>query len=109
MRFSARNNTRWSKIAREVSRSVEFIVDNKSIMHDRARKVWMNFVLPTREEADELVVFALGIVVGLLYTHRLKYFCKRTKNHGTGPRDRVLHLTYLGLCKQIDPSGGFDR
>jgi hypothetical protein len=48
-------------------------------------------------------------MLGCCTLDQLKYFCKHTKNHRTGAKDRVLFLAYLGLCKQLDPNGPFDR
>ncbi|KAL4352204.1 hypothetical protein GQ457_06G007910 [Hibiscus cannabinus] len=49
----------------------------------------------------------LGKMLGCCKLSELKYFCKHTKNHKTGAKDRVLYLTYMGLCKQLDPTGPF--
>lgn len=102
-----------------------FIVENKSGMHDRAPSVWMNPVLPScryceQENSVKPVIpvkkkeinwlfLLLGQMLGCCTLEQLKYFCKHTKNHRTGAKDRVLYLTYLCLCKQLDPSGPFDR
>ncbi|KAJ0011035.1 hypothetical protein Pint_34610 [Pistacia integerrima] len=103
----------------------KFIADNKSSMHDRAPNVWMNPVLPTckfcgQENSAKPVIplkkkqmnwlfLLLGQLLGCCTLDQLKYFCKHTKNHRTGAKDRVLYLAYLGLCKQLDPKGPFDR
>ncbi|XP_059654897.1 uncharacterized protein LOC132301675 [Cornus florida] len=102
-----------------------FIVKNKSTMHDRAPTVWMYPVLPTckfcnQENSAKPVIsnkkktinwlfLLLGQMLGCCTLEQLKYFCKHTKNHRTGAKDRVLYLTYLSLCKQLDPNGPFDR
>ncbi|XP_044489985.1 uncharacterized protein LOC123214283 [Mangifera indica] len=102
-----------------------FIADNKSSMHDRAPNVWMNPVLPTcrfcrqencarpviplKKKQMNWLFLLLGQLLGCCTLDQLKYFCKHTKNHRTGAKDRVLYLTYLGLCKQLDPTGPFDR
>lgn len=102
-----------------------FIAENKSSMHDRAPGVWMNPVLPAcnfceqencvkpiiseEKETINWLFLLLGQMLGCCTLEQLKYFCKHTKNHRTGAKDRVLYLTYLGLCKQLDPSGPFDR
>ncbi|KAJ8767118.1 hypothetical protein K2173_013515 [Erythroxylum novogranatense] len=102
-----------------------FIARNKSSMHDRAPAVWLNPVYPRckycnlengvrpvmAENNKEInwLFLLLGQMLGLLTLEQLKYFCKHTKNHRTGAKDRVLYLTYLGLCKQLDPNGPFDR
>ncbi|KAG6711593.1 hypothetical protein I3843_05G054900, partial [Carya illinoinensis] len=102
-----------------------YIVANKSSMHDRAPSNWMNPVLPKckfcgqensskpiisqKKKAINWLFLLLGQMLGCCTLEQLKYFCKHTKNHRTGAKDRVLYLTYLGLCKQLDPSGPFDR
>ncbi|KAG5238944.1 hydroxyproline-rich glycoprotein [Salix suchowensis] len=102
-----------------------FIAENKSFMHDRAPSDWMNPVLPRcqfcKQENSAKPVIAnkkqkinwlfllLGQMLGCCTLDQLKYFCKHTKNHRTGAKDRVLYLAYLGLCKQLDPNGPFDR
>ncbi|GAY65439.1 hypothetical protein CUMW_241090 [Citrus unshiu] len=102
-----------------------FIAENKSSMHDRAPSVWMNPVLPTCKFCDQensakpvipdkkkqinWLFLLLGQLLGCCTLDQLKYFCKHTKNHRTGAKDRVLYLTYLGLCKQLDANGPFGR
>ncbi|XP_075478390.1 uncharacterized protein LOC142519305 [Primulina tabacum] len=102
-----------------------FIAENKSLMHDRAPKIWMNPTLPTcryceqencvkpiiadKKKSINWLFLLLGQLLGCCALEQLKYFCKHTKNHRTGAKDRVLYLTYLGLCKQLDPNGPFDR
>ncbi|XP_022762145.1 uncharacterized protein LOC111308060 [Durio zibethinus] len=102
-----------------------FIAENKNAMHDRAPPVWMNPVLPTCKFCDQensvkpvisdkkksinWLFLLLGQMLGCCTLEQLKYFCKHTKNHRTGAKDRVLYLTYLGLCKQLDPNGPFNR
>ncbi|KAF3435608.1 hypothetical protein FNV43_RR22699 [Rhamnella rubrinervis] len=102
-----------------------FIFNNKCTMHDRAPSVWMNPVLPTcksckqensakpiiseKKKTINWLFLLLGQMLGCCTLEQLKYFCKHTKNHRTGAKDRVLYLTYLGLCKQLDPTGPFDR
>ncbi|EEF43292.1 hypothetical protein RCOM_0937400 [Ricinus communis] len=102
-----------------------FIAENKNSMHDRAPGVWMTPALPTCKYCDQensvkpvicdkkkginWLFLLLGQMLGCCTLEQLKYFCKHTKNHRTGAKDRVLYLTYLGLCKQLDPNGPFDR
>lgn len=104
-----------------------FIAKNKGDMHDRAPSLWMNPVLPTckfckqensvkpiiadKKKCINWLFLLLGQMLGCCTLEQLKYFCKHTKNHRTGAKDRVLYLTYLGLCKQLDPitNGHFDR
>ncbi|CAI9765521.1 unnamed protein product [Fraxinus pennsylvanica] len=102
-----------------------FIAENKATMHDRAPGVWLNpTLLPCKMCNEENIAkpvisekkkfinwlfLLLGQLLGCCTLDQLKYFCKHTKNHRTGAKDRVLYLTYLGLCKQLDPTGPFDR
>ncbi|KAJ7977067.1 Hydroxyproline-rich glycoprotein family protein [Quillaja saponaria] len=100
-----------------------FISNNKHTMHDRAPSVWMNPVLPSckfcgeencvkpiisKKRTINWLFLLLGQLLGCCKLSALKYFCKHTKNHRTGAKDRVLYLSYLGLCKQLDPKGPFD-
>lgn len=102
-----------------------FIENNKSNMRDRAPSTWMNPVLPRckycehensvkpiiadKKKGINWLFLLLGQMIGCCTLEQLKYFCKHTKNHRTGAKDRVLYLTYLGLCKQLCPDGPFDR
>ncbi|KAL2460165.1 Uncharacterized protein Adt_43585 [Abeliophyllum distichum] len=102
-----------------------FIAHKKAGMHDRAPLVWINPILPTciycnQENSAKPIIsekkkfinwlfLLLGQMLGCCTLDQLKYFCKHTKNHRTGAKDRVLYLAYLGLCKQLDPNGPFDR
>ena len=101
-----------------------YVVNNMSMMYDRAPDVWGHPVFPTckyckeensvrpvvaakKKEINWLFLF-LGQMLGCCTLEQLRYFCKHTKNHRTGAKDRVLYLTYLCLCKQLDPSGPFN-
>ncbi|KAF8369745.1 hypothetical protein HHK36_032232 [Tetracentron sinense] len=97
---------------------VTYFVANQSTMRDRAPSIWMNPILPDcsfcektccvkpiislKKKTNWLFLF-LGQMLGCCTLAHLKYFCKHTKNHRTGAKDRVLYLTYLTLCKQLDP------
>lgn len=97
----------------------KFIQDNIATMHDRAPSIWMNPVLPTcelcgqetkpimaeKKRAINWLFLFLGQMLGCCNIEQLKYFCKHTKNHRTAAKDRILYLTYLGLCKQLEPAG----
>ncbi|KAJ4849727.1 hypothetical protein Tsubulata_012850 [Turnera subulata] len=100
-----------------------FITENKCTMHDRAPGVWMDPTLPdckfcnqgncvkpilTKKRSINWLFLLLGQLLGCCKLSQLKYFCKHTRNHRTGAKDRVLYLTYLALCKQLDPRGPFD-
>ncbi|PRQ23658.1 hypothetical protein RchiOBHm_Chr6g0263791 [Rosa chinensis] len=101
-----------------------YIVENRMRMHDRAPDMWRDPVLPAckyceqensarpvladKKRAINWLFLFLGQMLGCCTLEQLKYFCKHTKNHRTGAKDRVLYLTYLCLCKQLDPTGPFD-
>ncbi|OAY23456.1 uncharacterized protein LOC110605849 [Manihot esculenta] len=103
----------------------EYIAENKHSMHDRAPDRWMNPELPNcdycnqercvkpvisqKKKSINWLFLLLGEMVGCCTLDQLKYFCKHTKNHRTGAKDRVLYLTYLELCKQLRPDGPFAR
>ncbi|KAK7245236.1 hypothetical protein RIF29_40071 [Crotalaria pallida] len=96
-----------------------FIEENWYNMHDRAPKAWINPVLPTcnrcgqenslkpvmstKKKAINWLFLLLGQMIGCCKLQYLKYFCKHTKNHRTGAKDRLVYLTYLGLYKQLKP------
>ncbi|KAK8563656.1 hypothetical protein V6N13_006105 [Hibiscus sabdariffa] len=99
----------------------DFIKENKFSLHDRAPPEWMSPNLPscescgspvkpvgTKKKSINWLFLLLGKMLGCCKLSELKYFCKHTKNHKTGAKDRVLYLTYMGLCKQLDPTGSFD-
>ncbi|XP_038707333.1 uncharacterized protein LOC120002645 [Tripterygium wilfordii] len=101
-----------------------FLLEKKSTMHERAPSVWMNPVLPScrfceQENSAKPVIskkreinwlfLLLGQTIGCCTLDQLKYFCKHTRNHRTGAKDRILYLAYLTLCKQLVPTGPFNR
>ncbi|KAL4195996.1 hypothetical protein AMTRI_Chr04g243840 [Amborella trichopoda] len=86
-----------------------FVQSNLSDMRDRAPKDWTT----PKDEAGKPVVsdkkkminwlfLLLTQSLGHLTLEQLKYFCKHNKR--TGAKDRGLHLTYLGLLRQLDPT-----
>ncbi|WCJ41631.1 hydroxyproline-rich glycoprotein family protein [Euphorbia peplus] len=115
----------WFNLREKFMEVGSYIANNKEAMHDRAPGVWKSPVLPTckfceQENSVKPVISAkkksinwlfllLGQMLGCCTIEQLKYFCKHTENHRTGAKDRVLYLTYLGLCKQLQPHGPFDR
>ncbi|MBA0838293.1 hypothetical protein E1A91_D04G138300v1 [Gossypium mustelinum] len=99
----------------------DFIKENKFALHDRAPSEWTTPTLPSCETCGgtlkpvlkkkrdiNWLFLLLGKMLGCCKLSELKYFCKHTKNHRTGAKDRVLYLTYMGLCKQLDPNGPCD-
>ncbi|EOA39437.1 hypothetical protein CARUB_v10012580mg, partial [Capsella rubella] len=106
---------------RERFREVEKIfLKMKRIMRERAPPMWLNpeqrrCELCGRDKAVKPVVaesksqinwlfLLLGQTLGYCTLEQLKNFCKHCKSHRTGAKDRVLYLTYLGLCKMLDPT-----
>lgn len=98
-----------------------FIEKNKATLHDRAPESWTNpnfldcklcgeenCVRPTIPEGDNKNInwlfLLLGQMIGRLKLEHLKYFCAYTNNHRTGAKNRLVYLTYLTLCKQLQPS-----
>ncbi|XP_010500476.1 PREDICTED: uncharacterized protein LOC104777846 [Camelina sativa] len=112
---------------REKFAAVEKIfVMMKRIMRERAPQMWTNpeqkrCELCGREKAVKPVIaerksqinwlfLLMGQTLGYCTLEQLKNFCKHSKSHRTGAKDRVLYLTYLGLCKMLDPNNDlFDR
>ncbi|XP_038971040.1 wiskott-Aldrich syndrome protein family member 2-like [Phoenix dactylifera] len=100
-----------------------FIRARKHWMHDRAPAEWMTPAFPdcrscgqpncmrpvvaAKKRSINWLFMLLGQTLGCCTLDQLKYFCKHTKNHRTGAKDRVLYLTYLALCKQLHPAGPF--
>jgi uncharacterized protein YbaR (Trm112 family) len=109
-------------LRQKFSEVASFVWKNKAAMHDRAPVIWMNPNLPNCQYCDQnnnvklahskkrsinwLFLF-LGQMLGCCKLAELKYFCKHTKNHRTGAKDRLIYLTYLDLCKQLDPNRPF--
>ncbi|KAI3769803.1 hypothetical protein L6452_00916 [Arctium lappa] len=102
-----------------------YIVENKYKLRERAPPAWMNPTLPNcrfcgqensvkpviakKKKSINWLFLLLGKMVGCCTLDQLKYFCKHTGNHRTAAKDRVVFLTYLELCKQLDPTGPFHR
>ncbi|KAM3217377.1 hypothetical protein P3L10_026820 [Capsicum annuum] len=99
-----------------------FILRTRSLMHDRAPIIWMNPNLPNCKYCNQIncvkpiisekrsinwLFLLLGQTIGCCKINELKYFCRHTRNHRTGAKDRLVYLTYMELCKQLDPSGPF--
>ncbi|KAL1557995.1 hypothetical protein AAHA92_08515 [Salvia divinorum] len=101
-----------------------FVAENKVLLRHRAPTEWMNPelsrcgfcnqercvkpVMSAKKRSINWLFLLLGKMLGCCSLEQLKYFCKHTENHRTGAKDRVLFLTYLSLCKQMDPSGPYD-
>lgn len=106
---------------REKFSEVENIfVMGKWIMRERAPAIWTNpeparCDLCGRDKAVKPVIaerkcqinwlfLLLGQTLGFCTLEQLKNFCKHSKSHRTGAKNRVLYLTYLGLCKMLEPN-----
>ncbi|XP_073042083.1 uncharacterized protein [Primulina eburnea] len=103
----------------------QFIIENKGRTHDQPPIAWLfpdlipcrlcgknNSVKPIISDKKKTVnwlFLLLGQMLGFCKLDQLKYFCKHTNNHRTGSKGRLLYLTYVQLCKQLDPKGPFDR
>ncbi|KAL3629889.1 hypothetical protein CASFOL_026201 [Castilleja foliolosa] len=96
-----------------------FVEANKHIMLQRAPTSWLSPSVPKCKFCDQencvkpvvalkkrsinwLFLF-LAQMLGFCTLNQLKYFCKHTDNHRTGAKNRVLYLTYFGICKQLQP------
>ncbi|KAJ6365106.1 hypothetical protein OIU76_029972 [Salix suchowensis] len=117
----------WAMDRRATVRSLEYLLSRKIetitglVQCKRCEKQYeMGFDFGSQENSAKPVIankkrkinwlfLLLGQMLGCCTLDQLKYFCKHTKNHRTGAKDRVLFLAYLGLCKQLDPNGPFDR
>lgn len=102
-----------------------YVMKNKTFLKERAPSIWANPILPTcqfcnQENSAKPIICSdknkinwlfllLGQMLGCCTLDELKFFCEHTNNHRTGAKDRVLFLTYLTLCRQVDPTGPFHR
>nr|XP_043609754.1 uncharacterized protein LOC122581584 [Erigeron canadensis] len=95
----------------------EYVENNKHTFYDRAPELWTHPVLPkcefchqensmkpviNKKKSINWLFLFLGQMLGCCTLEQLKYFCKHTGNHRTGAKDRVLFLTYIELCKQVN-------
>ncbi|KAG2328341.1 hypothetical protein Bca52824_011069 [Brassica carinata] len=95
-------------------------VTRKRLMRERAPAFWTNPepmrcelcgrdkavkpVIAERKSQINWLFLLLGQLLGYCTLEQLKNFCKHSKSHRTGAKDRVLYLTYLGLCKMLQPN-----
>lgn len=98
-----------------------FIGENMENMNDRAPKIWMSPALPNcrlckesncvkpvmsvKKKSINWLFLFLGQMVGCCTLDQLKYFCKHTRMHRTGAKNRLVFYTYMGLCNQLQPEG----
>ncbi|KAL5059913.1 hypothetical protein RYX36_031517 [Vicia faba] len=100
-----------------------YIKEKKSEMFQRAPDAWLKPVLPDckscgrnntmqplieKKKEINWVFLVLGEMIGCCNVRHLKYFCKHNDLHRTGARNRLIYLTYISLCKQLQPQGPFD-
>ncbi|KAF8093382.1 hypothetical protein N665_0383s0014 [Sinapis alba] len=99
-----------------------YIYDNKEELRQRAPKVWscpkltpccsckngMKPVIGENKEKINWLFLLLGQMLGCCTLDQLRYFCDKTSQHRTGAKDRVLYITYFGICKQLDPCDLFN-
>lgn len=98
----------------------DLVLGNRRRMNDRAPKCWMyprldncktcgsslKPVIGKKRDINWLFL-VLGQTLGCCKLSELKYFCKHTRNHRTGAKNRLLCIAYLELCKQLYPHGPF--
>ncbi|RZC55088.1 hypothetical protein C5167_013941 [Papaver somniferum] len=100
-----------------------FIYHNKENLCHRATDNWMSPNLETCPSCDQpnslkpiipsdkgminWLFLLLGQMIGCCTLEQLKYFCDKNSLHRTGAKDRLIFLTYLSLCEQLDPTGPF--
>lgn len=101
-----------------------YFLSHKHSMHDRAPRMWSvprlldcrmcnqsecaKPVIDGKKRSINWLFLLLTQTIGVCKLEQLKYFCKHTRKHRTGAKDRVLYLTYAGLLKQLDPAGPYD-
>ncbi|KAG2250465.1 hypothetical protein Bca52824_080601 [Brassica carinata] len=95
-------------------------VTRKKGLRERAHPVWTNPepvrcelcgrdkavkpVIADRKRQINWLFLLLGQTLGYCTLEQLRDFCKHSKSPRTGAKDRVLYLTYLGLCKMLEPN-----
>ncbi|MCL7033477.1 hypothetical protein MKW94_004565 [Papaver nudicaule] len=100
-----------------------FIYHNKENLAHRAPEHWtvprleacpscdqpnsLKPVMPSDKSMINWLFLLLGQMIGCCTLEQLKYFCDKNSQHRTGAKDRLIFLTYLSLCDQLDPTGPF--
>ncbi|GAB4837928.1 hypothetical protein Ancab_027456 [Ancistrocladus abbreviatus] len=107
-------------IVNAFERVAAFAWSNQLTMHHRAPKEWMNPRLPQckycglenrvkpvilKKRGINWLFLLLGQMLGCCSMDHLKYFCKHTKKHRTGAKNRLLYTTYFELLRQLEPEG----
>ncbi|KAJ7537725.1 hypothetical protein O6H91_11G023200 [Diphasiastrum complanatum] len=101
-----------------------YFMTHRDTLHDRAPKCWtapslldcslchqndcVKPIIHSKKRHINWLFLLLTQTLGLCTLDQLKYFCKHTRRHRTGAKDRVLYLTYVGLLKQLNPSGAYE-
>ncbi|KAI3769857.1 hypothetical protein L6452_00971 [Arctium lappa] len=101
-----------------------YLAENMHIFDHRAPAHWMNPTLgkcnychqensvkpkiSEKKNSINWLFLLLGEMIGCCTLEQLKYFCKHAEYHRTGAKNRLVFLTYLGICKQLDPHGPFN-
>lgn len=68
-----------------------------------------NCVIPQikKKRSTNWLFLLLGRMIGHCKLTHLKYYLKHADIHRTGAKDRLVFLTYLDLCKQLDPDSPY--
>ncbi|MCO5552499.1 hypothetical protein L7F22_006011 [Adiantum nelumboides] len=101
-----------------------YFLTNRDSMHDRAPRHWttpqlltcqichqgdhVRPIVSSKKRSINWLFLLLTETLGICTLEQLKYFCKHTRKHRTGAKDRVLYLTYAGLLKQLNPAGPYE-
>lgn len=116
-----RTHTLTYDLMEKFSELYGYINDHKEVLRQRAPAIWstpvlvpcetckteMKPVISERKEEINWLFLLLGQMLGCCKLEQLKFFCGVHSNHRTGCKNRVLYITYLVLCKQLDPDGPF--
>ncbi|KAF8409943.1 hypothetical protein HHK36_002462 [Tetracentron sinense] len=107
----------------EFDKVASVVAANKSTMFHTTPEAWLyparscsqcnrvKFVRPFISSKKRFINWLFLLLSQMLVfcsNEQLEYFCKHSNIPHNGERDELLCLTYLGLCKQLDPSGPFD-
>ncbi|KAL6840480.1 hypothetical protein ACP4OV_030290 [Aristida adscensionis] len=97
----------------------DYVAANRHAMDDRAPEAWLFPTLPDCDgcgskaslwpviAADKREInwlfLMLGQMLGCCTLEQLKFFCKNTRKHCTGAKNRVLYDAYVEICNQLEP------
>ncbi|XP_006646227.2 uncharacterized protein LOC102704475 [Oryza brachyantha] len=101
-----------------------YVAANIHTMDDRAPEQWliprlhkcdacgkescMWPLIPNEKREINWLFLFLGQMLGCCTLDQLKFFCKNTRNHRTGAKNRVLYYAYIEMCLQLEPKGPFN-